>query len=240
MFLSGSIGVVCQSAMLNFMSYTTTDWHPLLFSIIEASVMALGLSALMYFLLPDVEPRSRPPLIEKDAARVRHESLLAGTVATLIFVVFQVCDLSDSLAALMAGVLILFPMHYRGAVRSTIWRLLGAMLGGLYILLVQLFLYDNSSYMLLIMPLVGSGLAFGVRLHVMEKVGAGVEFSCFTTIAIMFGQSLHPDSDLVFGDLYRMTSVVVGLFVTLAMVFVVHLFPNRFAATRYISKPPGE
>ena len=62
---------------------------------------------------PDVEPRKPPPRIEKDAARIRHESLL-GTVATIIFVVFQICDLSDSLSALMAGILILFPMHYRG------------------------------------------------------------------------------------------------------------------------------
>lgn len=240
LFLFGSMGVVCQSAMLNFMSYPTTDWHTLLFSIIEASVMALGLSALMYFLLPDVEPRSRPPQVVKDAARVRHESLLAGTIATLIFVVFQLCDLSDSLAALMAGVLILFPMNYRGAVLSSIWRVVGATLGGLYILLVQLLLYDNSSHMLLTMPLVGIGLAFGVRLHVMEKVGAGVGFSCFTTISIMFGQSLRPDSDLVFGDLYRMTSVVVGLLATLAMVFVLHLVLNCFAATRYVNTPPGE
>ncbi|MDI7163441.1 1,4-alpha-glucan branching protein, partial [Escherichia coli] len=66
---------VCQSVMLNFMSYPTTNWHTLLFSNIEASVMAVCLSALMNYLLPDVEPRKPPPLIEKDDARVRHESL---------------------------------------------------------------------------------------------------------------------------------------------------------------------
>ena len=57
LFLFGSMGVVCQSVMLNFMSYPTTDWHTLLFSNIEASVMAVCLSALMNYLLPDVEPR---------------------------------------------------------------------------------------------------------------------------------------------------------------------------------------
>jgi hypothetical protein len=102
---------------------------------------------------------------------VRHESLLSGTVATLIFVVFQISDLSDSLSALMAGILILFPMHYRGAVMSSIWRVVGVVLGCLYILVVQLILYDHSSHMLLMMPLIGLGLAFGARLHVMEKVG---------------------------------------------------------------------
>ncbi|GEM_PF-4147427 len=113
LFLFGSMGVVCQSTMLNFMSYPTNDWHVLFFSNIEACVLAVCLSALLHYLIPDVEPRMRPPVIEKDAARIRHESLLSGTVATLIFIVFQVCNLSDSLSALMAGVLSLFPMSYR-------------------------------------------------------------------------------------------------------------------------------
>lgn len=88
--------------MLNFMSYPTSNWHTLMFSNMEACVMAVALSALLHYLIPDVEPRKPPPRIEKDAARIRHESLLSGTVATIIFVVFQICDLSDSLSALMA------------------------------------------------------------------------------------------------------------------------------------------
>ena len=76
----------------------------LMFSNMEACVMAVALSALLHYLIPDVEPRKPPPRIEKDAARIRHESLLSGTVATIIFVVFQICDLSDSLSALMAGI----------------------------------------------------------------------------------------------------------------------------------------
>ncbi|MEO3740507.1 DUF2955 domain-containing protein [Kosakonia sp. WA-90] len=234
LFLFGSAGVVCQSTMLNFMSYPASDWHTLLFSNIEASVMAVALSALMNYLIPDGEPRTRPPLIEKNAARVRHESLLSGTVATMIFVVFQVSDLSDSLSALMAGILILFPMHYRGSVLSSLWRVVGVVLACLYILLVQLILYNHSSHMLLMMPLIGLGLAFSARLHVMEKVGAGVGFASVTTIGIMFGQNLHPDTDLVFSDLYRIVSVTVALVATLTMVWLVHLMLNRFEATRFV------
>lgn len=86
--------------------------------------------------------------------------------------------------------------------------------------------------------MIGLGLAFGARLHVMEKVGAGVGFSSITTIGIMFGQNMHPDSDLVFSDLYRITSVTFALVVTLTMVFLVHLILNRFEATRYVIAPP--
>ncbi|STV83316.1 permease of the major facilitator superfamily [Klebsiella michiganensis] len=187
LFLLGSMGVVCQSTMLNFMSYPTSNWHTLMFSNMEACVMAVALSALLNYFIPDVEPRKPPPRIEKDAARIRHESLLSGSVATMIFVIFQVCDLSDSLSALMAGILILFPMHYRGAVISSIWRVVGVVLACLYILVVQLIIYDFSNHMVLMMPLIGLGLAFSARLHVMEKVGAGVGFASITTIGIMFG-----------------------------------------------------
>ena len=216
LFLLGSMGVVCQSTMLNFMSYPTSNWHTLMFSNMEACVMAVALSALLNYFIPDVEP------------------LLSGSVATMIFVIFQVCDLSDSLSALMAGILILFPMHYRGAVISSIWRVVGVVLACLYILVVQLIIYDFSNHMLLMMPLIGLGLAFSARLHVMEKVGAGVGFASITTIGIMFGQNLHPDQDLVFSDLYRITSVTVALIVTLTMVFLMHRLLNCFAPTRFV------
>ena len=88
--------------------------------------------------------------------------------------------------------------------------------------------------MLLMMPLIGLGLAFGARLHVMEKVGAGVGFASITTIGIMFGQNMHPDSDLVFSDLYRITSVTVSLVVTLTLVLLMHRLLNCFAATRFV------
>ncbi|ELO0975785.1 TPA: DUF2955 domain-containing protein, partial [Raoultella ornithinolytica] len=52
LFLLGSMGVVCQSTMLNFMSYPTSNWHTLLFSNMEACVMAVALSALMNYLIP--------------------------------------------------------------------------------------------------------------------------------------------------------------------------------------------
>jgi hypothetical protein len=50
----------------------------------------------------------------------------------------------------------------------------------------------------------------------------------------MFGQNLHPYQDLVFSDLYRITSVTVSLVVTLTLVFLMHRLLNCFAATRFV------
>ena len=70
--------------------------HTLLFSNMEACVMAVALSALMNYLIPGRRTVKPPLRIRERRCQVRHESLLSGTVATLIFVVFQdLRDLSD-------------------------------------------------------------------------------------------------------------------------------------------------
>ena len=55
-------------------------------------------------------------------------------------------------------------MHYRGAVISSIWRVVRVVLACLYILVVQLIIYDFSNHMILMMPLIGLRLAFSARL----------------------------------------------------------------------------
>ncbi len=187
LFSAGSMGVVCQSTMLNFMSYPTSNWHTLMFSNMEACVMAVALSALLNYFIPDVEPRKPPPRIEKDAAPYSPRIAALRQRGDNDLCDLSGLRLSDSLSALMAGILILFPMHYRGAVISSIWRVVGVVLACLYILVVQLIIYDFSNHMVLMMPLIGLGLAFSARLHVMGEGGAGVGFASITTIGIMFG-----------------------------------------------------
>ena len=80
------------------------------------------------------------------------------------------------------------------------------------------------------------------REAVFDKGGGGrschgasmVGFASITTIGIMFGQNLHPDQDLIFSDLYRITSVTTSLIVTLTLVFLVHRILNCFAPTRFV------
>ncbi|MGS6560352.1 hypothetical protein ACVGXH_00555, partial [Enterobacter intestinihominis] len=76
-------------------------------------------------------------------------------------------------------------------------------LGFMYIVVVKFIVYYHSSILVFIMRMMGVGVALGARLQFMEKGGAGGGFSSITTIGIMFGQNMHPDSDLVFSDLYR-------------------------------------
>lgn len=205
-----------------------------MFSNMETCALAMALSMLLHYLIPDVEPRKPPPYVEKDAVCVHHESLLSGTIVTTIFVVFQICDLSDSLSVLTAGILISFPMHCCGAVISLIWRVVGVVLTRLYVPVVQLTIYDFSDHMILMMLLIGLGLAPSARLHMMGKVGAGMGSASITAIGIIFGQNLHPYQDLVFNDLYRITSVTISPVMTLALVLLMHRLLSYFTATHFV------
>ncbi|BDH45938.1 1,4-alpha-glucan-branching protein [Salmonella enterica subsp. enterica serovar Choleraesuis] len=234
LFLFGSMGVVSLSIMPDFLSYPTSDFHDMLVSNLIGSVLAVLLSAIYCYLIPDVTPRQRPPAIKKEANRVMHETLLASIVATMLFIIFQVYTLSDSLAALMAGIFILFPMHYRGSIITAKWRIIGVTLGCLYGLAIQLIIYDYSNHLILMMPLISVGLIVAARIHVMEKVGAGVGFCILTTLGIMFGQYLHPNTDVVFTDMYRVVSVAVSIVCTLSVVYILHKVLNLFPGTRYV------
>ncbi|MCE2629437.1 hypothetical protein ACLBV4_28065, partial [Pseudomonas aeruginosa] len=49
------------------------------------------------------------------------------------------------------------------------------------------------------------------------------------------GQYLTPTHDMMYSVLYRFTSVCFAVLITLMTVLVIHLFLNRFAATRHYS-----
>lgn len=234
LMLFGITGVISLSVMFHFASYNTIDVHDLLMSNLLATWLTIAIAALVYFLFPDAEPRMPPPRMEKSAVRIRHETLLGTIVATALFLVFQVMDLHDSLSAQIAAILILFPLHYRGILIAARWRVFGVILGCFAGLVMQLILYNYFHMLLLILPLLWVVLLFGARMHVTEKVGTGIGFGAMTTVAILFGQYLQPNQDLVYNDLYRISSVSVALFVTLICVWVVHSVLNLFAATRFI------
>ena len=103
---------------------------------------------------------------------MRHEALLGASVATLSFLVFQLFDLSDSLSAQATTLLLLFPMHWNGALNYARKRAMGTVLGVAYGLSVQLLLYDWSGVLLLVAPLLWIGTLIFAHAHVKEASGA--------------------------------------------------------------------
>ncbi len=233
LFLFGANGVLSLSIMLHFASYPQTDLNDLILNNIWASVLSVLIAYLMTMLIPDVEARPKPASAPKAPHRMRHEALLGATVATLSFLVFQVFDLRDSMSAQATTLLVLFPMHWNGALSYARKRAMGTLLGVTFGLLGQLLLYDWSGQLLLIAPLLWLGAMLFSHAHVKEAGGSGVGFGALTTLGILFGQYLTPGNDLVFSALYRVSSILFAIVVTLLACYLVHRLLNRFEATRF-------
>jgi len=232
LFLFGAQCVVSLSVQLNFVSYPQTDVFDIVTSNIVGSIITVAIAMLMHVVFPDVTPRTPPKRPAKPVSNQRHEIILATTVATLSFLVFQVFDLKDSLSAQVASILVLFPLNWRGAGMVGKHRAVGTLLGCNAGLLVQMGLLGHYN----VLPFAAFGLWLGclvfARYHILEGGRPAIGFGGLTTMAILFGQYLTPRQDLVYDALYRFSSVATAVLLTLMAVYVMHHLLDRFAATR--------
>jgi hypothetical protein len=83
-------------------------------------------------------------------------------------------------------------------------------------------------------------LLFG-RAQQLEGPGSGVAFGGMTTMAIIFGQYLTADHDLMYSALYRISSVSVAVITTVMLVTLLYLWlaPQQQPADTTQKAPVG-
>lgn len=230
-FLFGAMAIVNMSMQLHFASYPTADVGDIVASNLVALLTTLFIAMLMQVLFADVAPRQPRQMQSKPLTNQRHEVILATTVATLSFIVFQVFNLQGGLSAQVASILVLFPLNWKGAGPAGWNRALGTLVGCNVGLIVQFVLMDHFD----ILPFVAVGLWLSLmlfaRIHLLEG-GTGAGMAAMTTMAILFGQYLSPRQDLFYSDLYRFFSLGIAVTLSLIAVYLMHLLLNRFTPTR--------
>ena len=234
LFMFGALGSVFLSMQLHFASYPDTHLYDLVASNLVAACLTVLIAWLMFWLFPDAEARPPRQMPAKDLPSQRHEAVLGATIATLSFMLFQSFDLRDSLSAQVASILVLFPMHWNGIRFAGRIRALGTLLGCAIGLGLQLVLYSHYDVLPLVTLMYWTAAFCCARLHVLEGA-QGIGFGALTTLAIVFGQYLTPEHDVVYSIAYRLSSVCVAVFLTLVAVFALHRLLNRFPAFRHAS-----
>ncbi|MNF56853.1 hypothetical protein D3C84_383550 [compost metagenome] len=234
LFMFGALGSVFLSMQLHFASYPDTHLYDLVASNLVAAGLTVLIAWLMFWLFPDAEPRPPRQMPTKDLPSQRHEAVLGATIATLSFMLFQSFDLRDSLSAQVASILVLFPMHWNGIRFAGRIRAMGTLLGCAIGLGLQLVLYSHYDVLPLVTLMYWTAAFCCARLHVLEGA-QGIGFGALTTLAIVFGQYLTPEHDVVYSIAYRLSSVCVAVFLTLVAVFALHRLLNRFPAFRHAS-----
>lgn len=238
LFLFGAISIVMMQVMLNFASYPSTDIGDLVASNLMAGVTTLVIAMLMHTVFPDRAPRAFRPPMDKPLTNQRHEVILATSVATLSFLVFQSFDLKGSLSAQVASILVLFPLNWHGAGNAALKRAFGTLVGCNVGLLIQFVLLTHYDVLGFVATGLWVSLMYFARHHMHEGGVSGAGFGAITTLAILFGQYLSPTSDLVYSALYRTSSVVFAVVCSLMAIYLMHQLLNRFASTRLMIARP--
>jgi hypothetical protein len=234
-FLFGANSVLSLSIMLHFASYPDLPLNTLVFGNLGANILSVLIAYLVTWLIPDVTERQPPamPAGGKQTHRMRHEALMGASLATISFVVFQLFDLRDSISAQATTVLLLFPMHWNGTLSYARKRAVGTVLGVAYGVACQAILYDWFGVLILVAPLLWIGTLLFAKAHVKEASGSGVGFGAMATLGILFGQYLSPSQDFMYDALYRVSSNIVAIVITLMLCFALHKLLNCFPATRF-------
>ncbi|OOF10704.1 MULTISPECIES: DUF2955 domain-containing protein [unclassified Salinivibrio] len=234
-FLFGANSVLSLSIMLHFASYPDLPLNTLVFGNLGANILSVLIAYLVTWLIPDVTERQPPamPAGGKQTHRMRHEALMGASLATISFVVFQLFDLRDSISAQATTVLLLFPMHWNGTLSYARKRAVGTVLGVAYGVACQAILYDWFGVLILVAPLLWIGTLLFAKAHVKEASGSGVGFGAMATLGILFGQYLSPSQDFMYDALYRVSSNIVAIVITLMLCFALHKLLNYFPATRF-------
>jgi hypothetical protein len=222
LFVFSATAIIHSSIFLHFASYPSMDASQMLSHAMLAIVLSLLIAVAMIWLFPVPQlPQHTAPA--KTPAEQKQQSLVAAALATLSFVIFQLLDLQDSLSAQTSTILILLPMSFSGIVQAGLKRSSGVLLGSAYAIAAQLLLYDNYQHLPLTLLAFFFGMLIFARAQQLEGPGPGVAFGGMTTMAIIFGQYLKADQDLMYSALYRISSVSLSVVFTVLVATIFYL-----------------
>jgi len=232
LFMYGGVSLAISSGLLHFGSHPQMAWQPLFWAIAGSVSVSVALYIVSFALFPDVEPRAPRVPPARTTPQRRHLILLGALAATASFAFFQAVDLSDSLSAQMATVLILLGLTHEGIWSAGRTRLVGSVIGSIHAVLVQVAIAYHSGFWPLTAAVLLVGLLWFSAAHAREKNGSLEGFAAVTALAILFGL-LTPADDMVGNSLYRGVSVVVAIALMLVLISLLHRALNRFAPTRW-------
>ncbi|WP_264875371.1 DUF2955 domain-containing protein [Vibrio agarivorans] len=211
LFLIGYIGLIISSIVLSLASYPFVDIEDLCITVWVYAALNIVICSLAYWLFPEKQPKS----ISKQENSPEYDPVqvvMIWGVIMLTFVVFQVADLYDSVAAHASVLVIMAPMSSVGTLKMAKVRVLGTLMGCALGLGLQLTLglwLDNAFLYWL-----GFTIAMGpfCYWHTQGQVKMALASSAMASLTVPLTTVLVPgQQDAVFASLYRFSSIFIAV-----------------------------
>ncbi|USD39432.1 DUF2955 domain-containing protein [Ferrimonas sp. SCSIO 43195] len=230
-FMLGFVNLVIGSILLNVGSFDGFDLLDFSLDLVASALAAIAVTALMFLLFPgQAAPQataSEPPA----SATLLHNLTLSWWMVMLLFVAFQLLDLSDSLSAQAAAVILLTPMNLTGSAIATRARIVGTVIGCSAALSLQLLLFsyiDNLALYLL-----GFSLFLGPFAYWVCQGGesSAIGFAGISSLVVLMSGVTPGQQDLFFATLYRFNSTLALVIVTALAFALLHRWRPLSAPT---------
>jgi Predicted membrane protein len=234
LFMFGALSLAISSGLVHYGSYPQMLWEELFWAACGSIVCSVALYYAAFTIFPDAEPRAPRVPPPRTPAQRRHIVLLCALGATGSFAFFQLFEMSDSLSAQMATVLILLALSHDGIWSAGRTRLYGSVIGSVHATLAQLAISGHSSFWPLTACAFLVGLIWFSAAHTREGI-PGKGFAAVTALAILFGL-LTPTDDMIQNSLYRGVSVVISITLMLVFISLLHRALNLFPHTRWTTE----
>ena len=236
-YLFGYTGLLVGSILLNFGSYVTFDLENFIVGAWVAAIMVIPICALAFYLFPDpIDSNASILKVEgqsKDPREMLEQTALGWMVAMIVFLIFEIGTLNDSLSAQASMLIMLSPMTLVGSLMMARIRIVGTILGCLAAMAMQLILYDlyDNPILYILSFAIASGY-FCKWLASENPIMKGVGFSAMAALTIPITGVIPGQKDAFFAILYRVSSIMVAVIITSILIWVcyrlIKLFPVFF------------
>ncbi|TDM51569.1 DUF2955 domain-containing protein [Aliivibrio fischeri] len=236
-YLFGYTGLLVGSILLNFGSYPTFDLENFIIGVWVAAIMMVPICAMAFYLFPDPIEAYTPILkVEgqsKDPRDMLEQTALGWMVAMIVFLIFEIANLNDSLSAQASMLIMLSPMTLVGSLMMARIRIVGTLAGCAAAMAIQLVLYDlyDNPILYILSFAIASGY-FCKWLASENPAIKGIGFSAMAALTIPITGAIPGQKDAFFSILYRVSSIVVAVIVTSILIWIcyrlIKLFPIFF------------
>lgn len=224
-YLFGYTGLLVGSILLNFGSYVTFDLENFIVGAWVAAIMVIPICALAFYLFPDPIDSNAPILkVEgqsKDPREMLEQTALGWMVAMIVFLIFEIGTLNDSLSAQASMLIMLSPMTLVGSLMMARIRIVGTILGCLAAMAMQLILYDlyDNPILYILSFAIASGY-FCKWLASENPIMKGVGFSAMAALTIPITGVIPGQKDAFFSILYRVSSIIIAVIITSLLIWL--------------------
>lgn len=236
-YLFGYTGLLVGSILLNFGSYPTFDLENFIIGVWVAAIMMVPICAMAFYLFPDpIEAHTLILKVEgqsKDPRDMLEQTALGWMVAMIVFLIFEIANLNDSLSAQASMLIMLSPMTLVGSLMMARIRIVGTLAGCAAAMAIQLVLYDlyDNPILYILSFAIASGY-FCKWLASENPAIKGIGFSAMAALTIPITGAIPGQKDAFFSILYRVSSIVVAVIVTSILIWIcyrlIKLFPIFF------------